>query len=386
MIPTIIFLITAFTGLLTVGLIIKNYKMNSLVNVYIIIIIIAFSVCYFLIGLASFTTDETLKSSYLRYSNVAVLVVPLFYLYFKNLFKNDKTVKKTALLHFIFPISFFVFMINLDFLEINNKVTYIVLFAIFISYVIYYSFLCYLVIRKNVWQKKGTDKVALKQSTVKTNWILFLFFAMLVLAFRLLGSLYFELNFGSTIKHYSFQWIAALIWLLVLFKLIVSPELIYGYTALQKKLDENRTANLHLHLIWETKPKIPMKNAQHQLLKEKIEPNIISYIEKIEKITITGRIFRDSFTTMNDLANKINIPKSHISYLFKYHSTISFSEYKKVVRIQDAIQLINDDYLNETTLDHLSKTVGFPSYNTFFTSFKEISGTSPVDYCKARKR
>ena len=36
-------------------------------------------------------------------------------------------------------------------------------------------------------------------------------------------------------------------------------------------------------------------------------------------------------------------------------------------------------------LDSLSKKVGFTSYNPFFTSFKEVSGVSPLEYYKMTK-
>lgn len=209
---------------------------------------------------------------------------------------------------------------------------------------------------------------------------------MLFMAIRLLGSIFFELNFRSIIKGFSFQWISALIWLLVLFKILVSPEILYGYNVLHKKIDEKREKDLFLNSVWNIKPKIEINNAQHLQLKDKVESNILTYIEEIEKISMTDKIFRDPEITMADVANKLNTPKSHISYLFKYHCTISFSDYKKAIRIQDAIKLINDDYLKESTLDYLSKKVGFPSYNTFFTSFKEISGSSPFEYCKTDKR
>jgi AraC-like DNA-binding protein len=221
---------------------------------------------------------------------------------------------------------------------------------------------------------------------LNSKWAYFLFFAIVFIAVRLLGSLFFELNFGKSIKGSSFLWISALIWLMVLFKIIVSPEILYGYDVLHKKIDENRNENLVLNSIWNINPKIQINNVQHLQLKEKIDANILTYIEEIEKISLIDKIFRDPTTTMADLANKLNAPKSHISYLFKYHSTISFSEYKKAIRIQDAIKLIKEDFLKENTLDYLSKKVGFPSYNTFFTSFKEVLGASPLEYCKTDRR
>ena len=160
---------------------------------------------------------------------------------------------------------------------------------------------------------------------------------------------------------------------------------IYGYNALYKKIDENRNRNLTLASIWNTTPKIDINNLQHLQLKEKIDLNILTYIEDVEKISIKDKIFRNPDIKISDVANKLNIPKSHISYLFKYHSNISFSEYKKTIRIQDAIKLIDEDYLKENTLESLSKKIGFTSYNPFFTSFKEFTGTSPIEYYKADK-
>ncbi len=386
MISNLIVLITGLFGFVTAGLILKNYRLNSAMNIYIILIIITISIRFFLLGSAYFTIDESFKSFCTRYSNSAIIIIPLFYLYFNKLSSSDKTFEKRELLHFIFPVSFFVFLLNINYLKINNKVTTCILSAIFFINVAYYIYLCYKALNQNIWLKNNTIKVVKKQSILKSKWTYFLFLAMLFMAARLLGSIYFELNFERNVRGFSFQWISALIWLLVLFKILVSPEILYGYDALHKKIDEKRNENLILNSIWNVNPKVQINNAQHLLLKEKIEPNILSYIEEIEKITISGKIFRDPSVTMTDMANKLNIPKSHISYLFKYHSTISFSDYKKAIRIQDAIKLINDDYLKESTLDYLSKKVGFPSYNTFFTSFKEISGASPLEYCRADRR
>jgi AraC-like DNA-binding protein len=68
--------------------------------------------------------------------------------------------------------------------------------------------------------------------------------------------------------------------------------------------------------------------------------------------------------------------------LFKYHSKISFPEYKKVIRIKESVLLIENDYLKKNTLDSLARKVGFISYNTFFVSFKDITGVNPIDYMK----
>ena len=88
---------------------------------------------------------------------------------------------------------------------------------------------------------------------------------------------------------------------------------------------------------------------------------------------------------IQDLAHVLNIPKSHLVFVFKYHAEISFSDYKKISRILNSLELINSNYLNSNTLDSLSRKVVFSSYNPFFTCFKEVVGISPHEYVSTIK-
>nr|WP_314897035.1 AraC family transcriptional regulator [uncultured Flavobacterium sp.] len=239
--------------------------------------------------------------------------------------------------------------------------------------------------KKKIWTSTAATKVIKKQNKLIKNWTLFLFIAISLITFRLLASIFLEIYYNASIKGVSYQWISCFIWLLILIKILVSPEILYGYDTLYKKINENRTTDLVLNEIWKTAPNINLNNVQHLTLKEKIDKNILTYIEEIEKLSFKYELFRDSKMTLTDLANKLNIPKSHLSYIFKYHSTISFSEYKKLIRIRDAMKHIELNYLKNNTLDSLSKKVGFTSYNPFFTSFKEVSGVSPLEYYKITK-
>jgi AraC-like DNA-binding protein len=90
--------------------------------------------------------------------------------------------------------------------------------------------------------------------------------------------------------------------------------------------------------------------------------------------------------TFGDVTHKLNIPKSHLLYIFKYHASISFSDFKKIVRIQKIIVLIDEDFLKTNTMETLATTTGFSSYTTFFTSFKSIIGLSPQEYLKINRK
>ncbi|WP_165930078.1 helix-turn-helix domain-containing protein [Flavobacterium sandaracinum] len=258
-------------------------------------------------------------------------------------------------------------------------------YGFFFMFSITYVILCYRLLRNTIWTRKGDIKVIQKQNKLINNWTLYLFIGLILTISRLFISISMEIYFDESIRGHSYQWISALIWLTILFKILRSPEILYGYSVLHQKINENKKNTLVINGIWKKNSDIQLNNHQHIALKEKIDPNIIDYIKEIESISLKFELFRNANLTMSDLANNLKIPKSHLSYLFKYHSTISFTEYKKVIRIHDAINQIEQNYLKNNTLDSLSKKVGFTSYNPFFTSFKEIAGVSPLEYYKINK-
>ena len=106
----------------------------------------------------------------------------------------------------------------------------------------------------------------------------------------------------------------------------------------------------------------------------------IGILSTNETSLANNNYFRKPEFTIKELALEIKIPVSHLKYLYKYHSKISFSDHKKIIRIKDALDLIDQNYLHTHTLESLSKKVGFASYNPFFTSFKEVVGKSPIQY------
>ena len=385
MLTNLLFIITGLIGLLTITLIYNNYESNKVMNFYIILLIIIMSLRFFFNGLTYFISDYSFKNIFFTYSNFSSVIIPLCFLYFKNLFAAEKTFNPKELYHFIFPLAFSILGIIL-----NNQTTPLVglkliLYAVFVSFVVFYNIASYKILKNNIWSKKGVAKVIMRQNKMINNWASFLLFSLAFISIRLIVSLFIDVYYNQSMKGYNYQWISSCIWLLILLKILITPEILYGYNALNKKINENRNTDLVLNEIWTITPNTILNNSQHILLKEKLDKNILTYITEIEKISFEYELFRDSKMTLTDLANKLNIPKSHISYIFKYHSMISFSEYKKVIRIHDAIKHIELDYLKNNTLDSLSKKVGFTSYNPFFTSFKEISGVSPLEYYKMVK-
>ena len=122
------------------------------------------------------------------------------------------------------------------------------------------------------------------------------------------------------------------------------------------------------------------------MLKEKISAKIEPYLFELNELLLSNSYFTNPQFSIKDLAQVLNIPISHLKYIFKYHSKLSFSDYKKISRIQNSLALIKNNYLTTNTLESLSKEVGFSSYNPFFTCFKDVVGKSPHQYISSIKK
>ncbi len=382
MITNLLFIITGLIGLLTAFLIFNNYKSNRMMNPYMILLIIIISIRFLLGGLIYFNSDRIVNQNYLKYANLSGVAIPLVYLYFKNIATNTNQFKIKELAHFILPISIHIAIIILDKISQKSIRLDFIIFPIFCLFTTTYFILSYRVLKNEIWNRKGSLNVVQKQNELINNWTAYLFIAIFILAVRLLVALFIEIYQNSDVNGFSYLWISAIVWLVVLVKILITPEILYGYDALNFKIKEINDSSLILKGVWKLTNTTKLDNNQHVILKEKIDRKILLYIEKIEKLALSYEVFRDPELSLSDFSNQLGIPKSHISYLFKYHTTISFSEFKKTIRVHDAIKHIEADFLKNNTLDSLSKKVGFTSYNPFFTSFKEVSGVSPIEYYK----
>jgi AraC-like DNA-binding protein len=264
-------------------------------------------------------------------------------------------------------------------LSLKWKLTSFVLFS---TYAFAYCYLCYSMLLKKVWLKKETVRIQNKQNRLIKKWTLFLVILSTLSIIRVLISLYFHI-FNKDIISISdeyFIWISGLIWMLIFIKTLISPEVLYGYDVLNDIIKKEKTYTLELDNIWDIESKKESYNIQDSKLKLQVDKNIIEYISEIEKKALNPTLFKDFKFTISDLATKLKIPTSHLNYIFKYHCKISFSDYKKTIRIHHSINLIQSGYLEINTFESLAKEVGFASYNPFYSSFKEISGKSPKEF------
>ena len=107
------------------------------------------------------------------------------------------------------------------------------------------------------------------------------------------------------------------------------------------------------------------------------------YIRRIEVVSLETKLFRKQGVTLDEFAAELKIPAFHVAYVFRYHSRENFQDFKKIIQINDAIELMKAGYVKQQTIESLALTVGFSSYNPFFLSFKNITGITPQQYSKS---
>jgi hypothetical protein len=130
-------------------------------------------------------------------------------------------------------------------------------------------------------------------------------------------------------------WISGLFFIILFIKILSTPEILYGYNALYKKIKEQKKSNFVLNEIWILSQKKSINNQQDFLLQDKVYANLEKYITNVERLALIERGFRNQKITTTEIAKKLDIPKSHLKYIFKYHSKIShqISRFSKTIII-----------------------------------------------------
>lgn len=366
-------------GLLTIILILFRYKNNRIANIYLILIFSVITFRFLIIGLLNIYNEYYLQILLEKFNNLFILLFPLNYLYFKYISQIKTKFNPIDLKHFLFPLLF----ILIDFLDDHHYIKVLhkntIFLGFFILLICFYNTIILNLLIKKVWCKKLKVDFVKEQKLIK-NWTLFLYVLILIISLRLIYSFSEEVIQNNYSYGHSYIWISAIVWLIIFLRILIFPEILHGHSYLLYQINSEKLSETLVSSYWKIDAISKITNAQDLQLQQKINSMIISYMNEIDSFTVESAFFKNPGFTIQDLANKLNIPKSHLIYLFKYHSTISFSDFKKWIRIKYALELIEKNYLKTNTYDSLAREIGFASYNTFFTSFKEIVGVAPHEY------
>lgn len=372
---TITSILTGFLGILVVFVLLLSYKSNKYVNIYLILVIVFRSLRVLYASLISDSFNVVLNGNFSWLIPILLFTIPCFYLYVKTIIENRKPIKIKSFLYFIYPILLCIIALVQSYFDLGPKSAWILFFKInLISYLLFYTVNTTLLIL-NFYQKRNKDLIKKSHFKATKIWIVFIYILFILMIIRVI------INFGIENELYVelFTILTNLIFLVLYLKILVSPEILFGLTKLNHALTKNLKEVVVNDTIWDLKlPSIT--NVQDLKLKPLIQDKITSHIYDMEQLLQKRYLFRDPDYTISDLAKEMKLPLSHLTYLFKYHSNLSFVEFKNHYRVLDAIFLMQTNFLDTKTLDALSIHVGFVTYNSFFIAFKKQTGYAPNDY------
>lgn len=360
----IISFLVGFLCLFVMMLMLFNSRLNRKTNIYLIIILFLVGLQRFLNGIELLELTEVIYSPLKIRLSAAFFIVPVYYLFFNRLIRGTSNLKK-ELLHFILPIVF----VSVDVLLVNYQLNYYIYFT-FSS--VYFGLILNLVFglinnRKRSMFEKGSYE------TIRTWTILMFLITFLLLLF----SNYFLFNLVEARTNLNnFYRFSSLLWLIALIYIFKNPVIIFGEHTLLKSIQLNEPQEF---LTWSRKPlkSIEQKDA---VLSTNISTKVDTIILSIQKLQKSSQALSKITFTASSLAKELKIPRSHVEFVFKYYCHYSINDFSNLVKVNYAVTLLNDGYLEKYTIASLGDKCLFNSRFTFSKNFKKFMGISVSDY------
>ncbi len=310
---------------------------------------------------------------------ILLLLFPSSYLYIKAITGDRPIDFVDVFKHLSLPLLAFIF--NIICLLNHYQLSYLALYvnlSVALLMAVYYLYKTFFVCYKKLWKKKIS--VNIEHHQIIKKWTIFYCTICLLTTARVTISFIFEhsLSYSISGKHLSLA-LGASLWLLAFIRIFKTPEILFGIPKLSVKTPHFEEVNFSISDVWRISPEL-INSKKDLKLKEKLDSNVLELIQEIEYAVKEKQIFYKPKVSMTNLAVEVGVPESHLNYLFRYHCTISFLEYKNNVRIAYSISLIENGYLSKSTLDSLAKDVGFASYSPFYNAFKKLHGVGPNEF------
>jgi len=325
---------------------------------------------------------------------------PLALLYVRSILNDNATFSSYDWLHFIIFAIFFVgrLLFNLSGWDNEFKVADDILnqsswkdlsykninqfIPIRINYVLksvhlsLYLIAIWVMLLKENFNKSTLDNGKYHTNIVK-KWLYFftIIITLLVVFLVIIGYLIFTMEDKNSFqKQGNILFSLIFIGLLVLIiGLILFPQILYGIPMEKLVLEE-------------------LGNGKNEYNKDRIlESHTFSedYMNKIRLLLENWsklNKFLDIDSSVYGLSKDINLPIHHINYFFNQVNNEKYIEWRNRMRIEYAIDIINNQEETDKTLETLGKVCGFRSYSAFIQNFRQFTGKLPNEYIKEIKK
>lgn len=167
----------------------------------------------------------------------------------------------------------------------------------------------------------------------------------------------------------SYTFMAGVLFVVVLISILVL-YFCYKIWVLKKRMTNER---LILSTVQErSKDK---KTALPEMKVSGLLDNLLSYLEH-EKPYLNPKL------SIGDVALKLSCTETELSQLLNNHMNVNFANFINVYRVNEIKNRLSQENLSKYTLKALSEQCGFSSKATFYRVFKNVTGMTPLEYCK----
>lgn len=126
--------------------------------------------------------------------------------------------------------------------------------------------------------------------------------------------------------------------------------------------------------------KAELQSTEPSLEREDSKEKVLELINRIDHYVIDSAIYTKQDLTVVDISTALEVHPRDVSMAINKHYNKNFNTYINEFRVKKAQELLKTDILAELSIEGLSREVGFHSKASFYTAFKKVTGTTPMNY------
>ena len=361
-----------------------NIKRNTYFNVYLLAIFFSNLIHNILTFSYELGWQNEFRDVPKPFNLLFLLNVVLLYQYVRSILHLEKRPVRYVLVSISIPI--ILFLVNLIVLsretdmQSATSILRTINFPVVAMFIFYHIYLASKILYSFFWGKPSSELWFANERWIRF-WLLQLLIFCTVLGLSVCLMFLYELLTQKEFVHNNIHHVRSLMALVFMVQLFLQPEILYGPKDTSQSVSMvqvPQSKSIKPDFKWRTIPK-EINNKLDIQLSLKFNTQLKDIIKKLESKTAMNLIVKNPDLNSTAFSEKLNVPRTYFQYFFKYHSDISFVQYRSKIRVHYAIEKMKDDYLSKNTMDALARESGFASYNPFYSAFKSEMGIGPSE-------
>ena len=361
-----------------------NIKRNTYFNVYLLVIFFSNLIHNMLTFSYELGWQNEFRDVPKPYNILFLLNVVLLYQYVRSILHLEKRPVRYVWVSISIPI--ILFLVNLIVrsretdMQSATQILRTINFPVVAMFIFYHIYLASKILYSFFWGKPSSELWFANERWIRF-WLLQLLIFCTVLGLSVCLMFLYELITQKEFVHNNIHHVRSLMALVFMVQLFLQPEILYGPKDTSQSVSMvqvPQSKSIKPDFKWRTIPK-EINNKLDIQLTLKFNTQLKDIIKKLESKTAMNLIVKNPDINSTAFSEKLNVPRTYFQYFFKYHSDISFVQYRSKIRVHYAIEKMKDDYLSKNTMDALARESGFASYNPFYSAFKSEMGIGPSE-------